>query len=112
MDSLLARHCVNTIEKFLSDMGIKDRIITRLNKGFGFHFENDDPFYHHGGRGFWQGSWSWGISHGSVDVGSMFSMTECLRWKRWVFDKNLNEIFEYVPSKLDAEYSDCIIEEL
>lgn len=90
-------------------MGIKDRIITRLNKGFGFHFENDDPFYHHGRR---QGTWSWCISHGSEDVGSTFSMTECLRWKRWVFDTNLNEIFEYVPSKFDAEYFDCIIEEL
>ena len=80
-------------------MSTKERIIRRLNKAFGFEFTTDDPSYHHGGRGFWQGAWSWGISHGTMDVGSMESMSECLKWKKWVMSRELDgEIFEYVPS--------------
>lgn len=91
---------------------VKQRIINRLNKGFSFELSENDPSYHHGGRGYFGGGWSWGISHGSYDIGSMHPMTECLKWKRWIFDRDLHEIFMYVPAFAEkyAKNPDILIE--
>lgn len=78
-------------------MKTKEKIIKRLNKAFGFDFNSEDPCYHHGGRGQWTGTWSWGISSGNLDVGCMEPMNVCLKWDRWVYDPMSNEIYEYRP---------------
>ena len=72
-----------------------DKIIKRLNNGFGFQFNENSPICHHRGHGYFTGGWSWCISDGIVDVGSIFPMTECLKWKRWVYKSSTGEIFEY-----------------
>ena len=93
---------------------IKRKIIKRLKKGFGFNFSFDCPYHHHGGRGLFAGGWSWGLTNGAFDIGSMFPMTECLKWERWIYDSELHEIFEYIPAKAE-EYNKCdeiIVEKL
>lgn len=49
----------------------------------------------HSFRGSRNGSWSWVISSGASDIGSMESMKTCLSWKRLVYSRSLHEIFEY-----------------
>lgn len=49
--------------------------------------------YHHRGNG--QGSFSWVISSGTLDIGSTESMKECLSWSRWIYNAQLHEIFPY-----------------
>ena len=90
-------------------MTTKEKIIRRLNKGFGFDIPINAPCFHHLATFYnADGRFSWVISNGSIDVGSTSSMKECLSWKRWVYNKKLNEIFEYYPN---ARYcSDDIIE--
>lgn len=78
-------------------MTTKERIINRLNKGFGFEIPLDAPYHHHGGRGLFTGCWSWSVSTGLLDIGSTDSMTECLKWKKWIYDNGMHEIFEYRP---------------
>ena len=53
-----------------------------------------NPIIHsyHGSR---NGSFSWAVSCGSLDVGSTESMKECLSWKRWLYSGELHEIFQY-----------------
>ena len=76
-----------------------EKIINRLNKGFGFDIPLDAPYHHHGGRGLFAGGWSWAVSKASHDVGSIYPMSECLKWKRWIYDRGLQEIYEYIPSR-------------
>jgi len=66
------------------------------------------PIVHsfHGSR---NGSWSWVVSCGSQDIGSCYSMKECLSWKKWVYSKSLHEIFEYHSN--DETSPDDIIED-
>ena len=89
-------------------MTTKEKIIKRLNRAFGFNFTNDNPSYHHGGRGYWSGCWSWGISNDDIDVGSMSPMSECLRWKKWVYSSRWGEIFEYVEGQTHLDPGDLI----
>ena len=79
-------------------MTTKEKIINRLNKGFGFSIPLDAPCTHHQKERYGGGTWSWSVKKGSVDVGSQYSMTECLKWNRWIYDQDMHEIFEYVPS--------------
>jgi hypothetical protein len=39
-------------------------------------------------------------------------MTRCLKWKRWVYDPDMNEIFEYVPARAEEyeKYPELLIE--
>ncbi len=41
------------------------------------------------------GSFSWVISSGILDIGSSENMKECLSWKRWIYNKQLSEVFPY-----------------
>ena len=90
-------------------MTTKERIIKRLNKGFGFEIPLDAPYHHHGGRGLFVGCWSWAITEGLDDIGSMHSMSECLKWKKWVLDEDTNEIFEYRPENEEEYKKDCAL---
>lgn len=93
-------------------MTTKQKIINRLNKGFGFNISQDCPWTHHAARGLFAGGFSWSVNMGSMDIGSAESMTECLKWDKWIFDYNLHEIFRYIPSFAEsyAKNPDIIIE--
>lgn len=74
-------------------MSTKQRLIKRLNKAFNLGITDRHPIFcrmnnRHGG-------FSWVIALGSHDIGSCASMTECLRWERWVLCLELGELFEY-----------------
>lgn len=74
---------------------LKERIINRLNKGFGYNIPPTAPCCHHQATFCRDGRWSWSISIGVHDIGSTHPMKECLSWKRWFIDIELWEIFEY-----------------
>lgn len=74
---------------------LKERIINRLNQGFGYSIPSNAPYCHHQATFCQDGRWSWSISLGSHDIGSAHSMKECLSWKKWCIDLDLFEIFEY-----------------
>lgn len=76
-------------------MTTKEKIIKRLNNGFGYNIPNDAPYCHHQATFCGDGRFSWSISAGAHDIGSTASMKECLSWERWVLDMELGEIFEY-----------------
>ena len=84
-------------------MTTKEKIIKRLNKGFGFDIPIDASWKTHDARGYYRsaGAQSWYFTDHRVPlhelVGSAASATECLKWKRWIIVKSEREIFEYVP---------------
>ena len=95
-------------------MTTKEKIVSRLNRAFGLNIPLGCPCYHHGGRGMFTGGFSWSVSSGCLDVGSSYAMTKCLRWKRWIYDMDMNEIFEYDASQVES-YKNCrnlLIEEI
>ena len=79
-------------------MTTKEKIVKRLNSAFNFNFPLDCPYHHHGGRGLFAGGWSWGVTNGVFDVGSIYPMSECLKWEKWIYDTQLHEIYPYVPA--------------
>ena len=79
-------------------MTSKEKIIKRLNDGFGMKIPNNVPYCHHQATFCADGRWSWSISNGSHDIGSTASMKECLSWERWVLSVELGEISEYIPN--------------
>ena len=94
-------------------MTTKEKIITRLNKAFGWEIPLDAPYMHHQKERWGSGCFSWSVARGSTDVGSSCSMTECLKWDRWIYSKSLHEIFEYIPNRA-GEFEkdrDILIEE-
>lgn len=84
---------------------VKDRVIDRLNKGFGLNIPYDVKWYTHQATGMWvrsQGAFSWYLSDLKLSpwvngVGSCISATECLRWERWFIGVN-KEIFPYLEN--------------
>lgn len=74
-------------------MKMIDKIIKRLC-GMGFNIPNNAPYCHH----MKAGDWKWSVSCGSFDIGSSYSMSECLSWKRWHYSVCFNEIFEWHPN--------------
>lgn len=88
-------------------MSIKEKIIKRLNEGFGFNIPNNAPYCHHQATFYADGRFSWSISNGAHDIGCTSSMTEALTWDRWVYDTDMREISEYFPRNM---YYGCIIE--
>ena len=88
-------------------MKLKEKIIKRLNKGFGYNIPNDTPYCHHQATFCGDGRFSWSIACGVHDIGSTSSMKECLSWKRWVLNTELHEIFEYYDN-MKLTYSDVL----
>lgn len=86
----------NKIIKRLYDMGV---------------IKSLTPIVHsyHGSR---NGSWSWVVSDGCLDIGSTESMKVCLTWKRWIYSRSLHEIFPYFEGKTFVEHGDILEEEL
>jgi len=77
---------------------VKDKIITRLNKGFGFEIPCDARWHTHERAFRDAGGMSWyfcdnRLSH-RENCGASVSATEVLQWKKWVIDEDA-EIFEY-----------------
>ena len=68
------------------------KIVRRLNDMGVINDINPLVFTRRGNR---NGSFSWCVSSGVKDIGSSRSMQECLKWKRWIYSPQLNEIFEY-----------------
>ena len=94
-------------------MTVKEKIINRLNKGFGFDIPLDAEWKTHEAKGYFarsQGAFSWYFTDMRISldklVGSCSSATECLKWKRWIIVKSEREIFEYVPgvTSYDKDY--------
>lgn len=79
-------------------MTTKEKIIRRLNKGFGFNIPIDANWKTHE-RAFRNiGGLSWYISDIRCmysNYGAAVSATETLKWKRWVIDREDHEICEY-----------------
>lgn len=81
---------------------VKERVIDRLNKGFGLNIPYDVHWYTHQATGMWvrsQGAFSWYFSDLKLPphingVGACVSATEALTWDRWIISPD-NEIFLY-----------------
>ena len=92
-------------------MTTKKKIIKRLNEGFGYNLPLDTEIMTHqanGGNKKMNGeSFSWYLNDKKHAfgflLGSYNTITECLKWKRWVInpDPQVEEIFEYIE-----EYDD------
>lgn len=86
----------------------KERVIKRLNKGFGFDIPLDAKWHTHE-RAFRDcGGMSWyftdiRLSH-IENCGSADSATECLRWKKWYItdDAEIFEFFEHLRKRCEA----------
>ena len=93
-------------------MTVREKIIKRLNKGFGFEIPIDAKWKTHDARCYYRsaGAQSWYFADSRVAlqelVGSSYPATECLKWKRWIIDRSEREIFEYVPgvTTYDKDY--------
>jgi len=64
----------------------------------------------HSFHGSQNGSFSWVVSSGTMDIGSTESMKECLSWDRWIYSASLPEIFPYVEC-VTTVTSEDIVEE-
>lgn len=85
---------------------LREQIIERLNNGFGYNFSPDIKIRHHQGRKYKDvGGFSWYICdiRTQFEVGSSSTMSECLKWKKWVIESHNQEIHEY--------FENCMYEE-
>ena len=80
---------------------VKDKIIERLNKGFGFSIPIDAKWTTHQRAFRSDGAQSWYFNDVRIpikqDVGACSPATECLKWKRWYITSD-KEICEYSES--------------
>lgn len=84
----------------------KEKLINRLNKAFGFNFNDNTPIITRMNAR--NGGLSWVVGVGGSSVGSANSITECLTWEKWVLSTELRELFEYHEN--DIYDSSCKIE--
>lgn len=90
-------------------MKTSEKIIKRLNEAFGFDMPNNAFVTTHIKRyGHNDCSFSWSVSWGGIDIGSSKSMTECLKWDKWVYSKSLHEIFEYHEGDIIYPWDDIV----
>lgn len=96
-------------------MSVKEKIIKRLNEGFGFNIPQDANWHTHE-RVFRDcGGLSWYFtdircSH-LENCGSAESATETLKWKKWAINTEDAEIFEFFEhNRKYCEANDCLIE--
>ena len=96
-------------------MTTKEKIIKRLNDGFGFSIPLDARWKTHERKYRDEGGMSWYFSdtrvYPSQNVGSADTVTECLSYDRWVIDQDEREIYEYFEHNLKFyELHDFLIE--
>ena len=90
-------------------MTIKERIVKRLNKGFGFSIPSDANWHTHEKTFRNCGGMSWYFCDLRIapqeNVGCAVPATEALKWDRWLISKEDREIFEYQPNSwYDNDY--------
>ena len=99
-------------------MTVKEKIIKRLNKGFGLDIPLDAQWKTHDARGYYRsaGAHSWYFVDTRLPLhhqfGSAYSATECLKWKRWLIDMSELEIFEYVEGVTTYDKERDLLEEI
>lgn len=89
---------------------VKERVIDRLNKGFGLNIPYDAKWYTHQATGYWarsKGAFSWYFSDIELPpvvngIGSCDSATKVLSWKRWFIGED-KEIFPYFENDEDLK---------
>ena len=59
----------------------------------------------HGSR---NGSWNWSISDNANDVGSMYSMKECLSFDRLIYSRCLHELFPFYEGVTTVDFGDIV----
>ena len=93
---------------------VKERIIERLNKGFGFSIPIDADWTTHQRAFRADGAQSWYFTDVRIkkgqDVGACSPATECLKWKRWYISPS-KEIDQYIESE-HRYYENCRIEKV
>ena len=82
-------------------MSIKEKIIRRLNEGFGFSIPLDATWVTHQKSFVDCGGFSWYFDDIRLSylVGACVSATECLRYKKWAICLSSGEIFEFAESE-------------
>jgi len=102
-------------------MTVKERIIKRLNEGFGgrYNIPNDANWKTNQAHGMWQrsqGAHSWYFSDLRLFphelVGSQAPASECLKWKRWIISKDDREIYEYIEGVTTYCKEDDVLEKI
>lgn len=100
-------------------MTLKEKLIIRLNSGFGYNIPLDAKWKTNQAHGNYvgMGAHSWYFCDTSIphqyNVGSCSNVKECLKWNRWVIEPKDLEICEYNESLLSMYNAyDYIIEEL
>lgn len=86
-------------------MTTKEKIINRLNKGFGFNIPKDAKWLTHQRAYRECGGLSWYFSdvrlNGWENCGASESATECLSWERWCINKYA-EIYPFTEDMRDS----------
>lgn len=59
----------------------------------------------HGSR---NGCWNWSILGYATEVGSMYSMKECLSFERLIYSRYLHEIFPFYEGVTTVGYADIV----
>ena len=84
-------------------MTVKERVIKRLNKGFGFNIPQDANWHTHECAFRDCGGLSWYFSDSRLshlqNCGAATAATECLKWKIWVINVEDAEIFEFFENQ-------------
>ena len=100
-------------------MTLKEKLIKRLNKGFGYNIPLEAKWKTNQAHGNYvgMGAHSWYFCDTSLpfhyNVGSCSNVKECLKWKRWVIEPKYLEICEYFESQINLYKAyNYIIEEL
>ena len=71
---------------------LSERIVKRMGDMGLVEPSKSLVFAHQNSR---HGGVSWSVACGSFDIGCCSSMTEAIKWKRWIYSRYLHEIFEY-----------------
>jgi hypothetical protein len=110
---------IKELRKNIVNMTLKEKLIKRLNKGFGYNIPLDSKWKTNQAHGNYvgMGAHSWyfcdlnlPFSH---NVGSSSSVKECLKWDRWIIDPRRLEISEYNESLISLYRAhDYLIEKL
>lgn len=94
-------------------MAVKEKIIKRLNNGFGFKIPLDAQWKTHEANSCLaqaNGAHSWYFVDTRIPldqhVGSQDPASVCLKWKRWIIDRSEREIFQYIEgvTTYDKDY--------
>lgn len=90
-------------------MKLSEQIIKRLYDMGAINSLECEVYLH---RGSHNGSFSWVITCGPIDIGTTESMKECLSWERWIYSPRLHEIFPYFEGITTIFYDDILEKKL